>query len=87
MRHQRPFRGGTDPDEVTIAIWERGRGGDRGMRDGSGGRRAPSFHRWGDVGQNVTVRMAGGQAQVDLSAPVTLTGESTHVAELDVASV
>ena len=48
---------------------------------------AAVFQRWGQVGQNVTVRMAGGDAQVDLTEPVTLTGESTYVAAVDVARV
>ena len=76
----------TGSDELTLGVWERGAGATAACGTGAVAA-AAAFHRWGDVGQNVTVRMAGGQAQVDLSAPVTLTGESTHVAELDVASV
>ena len=76
----------TGPDELTLGVWERGAGATAACGTGAVAA-AAVFHRWGDVGQNVTVRMAGGQAQVDLSEPVALTGESTHVAELDVASV
>ena len=76
----------TGSDELTLGVWERGAGATAACGTGAVAA-AAVFHRWGDVGQNVTVRMAGGQAQVELSAPVTLTGESTHVADLDVASV
>ncbi len=76
----------TGSDELTLGVWERGAGATAACGTGAVAA-AAAFHRWGDVGQNVTVRMAGGQAQVDLSEPVTLTGESTHMAELDVAGV
>jgi len=76
----------TGSDELTLGVWERGAGATAACGTGAVAA-AAVFHRWGDVGQNVTVRMVGGQAQVNLSEPVTLTGESTHVAELDVAGV
>lgn len=76
----------TGSDELTLGVWERGAGATAACGTGAVAA-AAVFHRWGDVGQNVTVRMAGGQAQVDLSEPMTLTGESTHVAEFDVANV
>ncbi len=71
------------PDEVTLSVWERGAGATAACGTGAVAA-AAVFHRWGDVGQNVTVRMAGGEARVDLSEPVTLTGESTYVATVDV---
>ena len=71
------------PDEVTLSVWERGAGATSACGTGAVAA-AAVFHRWGDVGQNVVVRMVGGEARVDLSEPVTLTGESTFVATVDV---
>ena len=73
----------TCPDELTLGVWERGAGATAACGTGAVAA-AAVFHRWGEVGQNVTVRMAGGAARVDLSEPVTLTGESTYVAAVDV---
>ena len=73
----------TGADELTLAVWERGAGATAACGTGAVAA-AAAFHRWGQVGQNVTVRMAGGDARVDLSAPVTLTGESTYVAAVEV---
>jgi diaminopimelate epimerase len=73
----------TGPDEVTLGVWERGAGATAACGTGAVAA-AAAFHRWGEVGKNVTVRMAGGEARVDLSEPVTLTGESTCVATVDV---
>ena len=72
----------TGPDELTLGVWERGAGATAACGTGAVAA-AAVFHRWGLVGQNVTVRMAGGEARVDLSEPVTLTGESTYVATVD----
>ena len=76
----------TGSDEITLGVWERGAGVTAACGTGAVAA-AAVFHRWGEVGQNVTVRMAGGDARVDLSGPVTLTGESTYVAAVDVARV
>ena len=73
----------TGPDEVTLGVWERGAGATAACGTGAVAA-AAVFHRWGEVGQNVTVRMVGGEARVDLAEPVTLTGESTYVATVDV---
>ena len=73
----------TGPDELTLGVWERGAGATAACGTGAVAA-AAAFHRWGEVGQNVTVRMAGGDARVDLSEPVTLTGESTYIATVDV---
>lgn len=73
----------TGPDELTLGVWERGAGATAAC--GTGAVAAASvFHHWGRVGQNVVVRMAGGEARVDLAGPVTLTGESTYVTTVDV---
>ena len=76
----------TGVDELTLGVWERGAGMTGACGTGAVAA-AAVFHQWGEVGQNVTVRMAGGDARVDLSGPVTLTGESTYVAAVDVARV
>ena len=76
----------TGADELTLGVWERGAGATAACGTGAVAA-AAAFHRWGEVGQNVTVRMAGGDARVDLSGPVTLTGESTYVAAVDAARV
>jgi len=76
----------TGADELTLGVWERGAGATAACGTGAVAA-AAAFHRWGEVGQNVTVRMAGGDARVDLSGPVSLTGESTYVAAVDAARV
>ena len=75
----------TGPDELTLGVWERGAGMTAACGTGAVAA-AAVFHRWGKVGQTVTVRMAGGDAQVDLSEPVTLTGESTYVVAVDIVN-
>ena len=74
----------TGPDELAVSVWERGAGVTAACGTGAVAA-AAVFHRWGEVGQTVTVRMAGGEARVYLSAPVTLTGESTYVAAVDLS--
>ncbi len=76
----------TGPDELTLAVWERGSGSTAACGTGAVAA-ASAFHGWGEVGQNVTVRMVGGEARVDLSAPVTLTGASVYVAAVEVPDV
>ena len=75
----------TGLDELTLGVWERGAGATAACGTGAVAA-AAVFHRWGKVGQTVTVRMAGGDAQVDLSEPVTLTGESTYVAAVGIVN-
>ena len=74
----------TGPDELDGGCLGTGRGSDCEACGTGAVAAAAAFHRWGEVGQNVTVRMAGGDARVDLSEPVTLTGESTYIATVDV---
>ena len=76
----------TGTDELTLGVWERGAGVTAACGTGAVAA-AAVFHRWGAVGQTVTVRMSGGDARVDLSGPVTLTGESIYVGAVDVAHV
>lgn len=73
----------TDRDTIALSTWERGAGATEACGTGAVAS-AAVFHRWGLTGQNVTVRMAGGDAAVDLSGPVTLTGQSVYVAAVTV---
>ena len=69
----------TGDDEVTMSVWERGAEATEACGTGAVAA-AAVYRRWGLVGHNVTLRMSGGDALVDLSAPVTLTGPSVHIA-------
>ena len=76
----------TGGNELTVRVWERG----AGVTDacGTGATVAAYvFYRWGLVGYKVVVRMPGGDALVDLSGPVTLTGPATHIADLELPDV
>ena len=73
----------TGIDELTLGVWERGAGATEACGTGAVAA-AAVFRGWGAVGHNVTVRMIGGEASVDLSPPVTLTGESVYLATVDV---
>lgn len=70
-------------NELTARVWERGAGITNACGTGATVS-ADVFHRWGLVDSTVVVRMPGGDALVDVSGPVTLTGPATHVADLDV---
>lgn len=75
-----------DDDELLLRVWERG----AGVTDACGSGAAVAadlFHRWGLVGTKVVVKMPGGDALVDVGTPTTLTGPSTHVADIEVADV
>lgn len=74
----------TGPQELTLTVWERGAGVTQACGTGAVAA-AAVFHRWGAMGEQVRVRMAGGDAEVDLSEPVTLTGESAYVAEIRIS--
>jgi len=71
-------------DELTVSVWERGAGATGAC--GTGAVAAASvFHDWGCVGEHVTVRMPGGDLEVDLSEPVKkLGGRSRYVGSADV---
>ena len=72
----------TGVDELTLGVWERGAGATAACGTGAVAA-AAVFRGWGAVGHNVTVRMIGGEASVELSPPVTLTGQSVYVATVD----
>ncbi len=70
-------------NELTVRVWERGAGVTNACGTGATVS-ADVFHRWGLIGAKSVVRMPGGDALVDLTGPVTLTGPSTHVADIEV---
>ncbi len=70
-------------NELTARVWERGAGVTNACGTGATVS-ADIFHRWGLIGPKSVVRMPGGDALVDLSGPVTLTGPATHVADIEV---
>ncbi|MCY4176589.1 MAG: diaminopimelate epimerase [Acidimicrobiaceae bacterium] len=72
-----------EPDWLTLAVWERGAGATGACGTGAVAA-AAAFHRWGVVGQRVSVGMDGGHAEVDLAEPVTLQAESAYVAAVEV---
>jgi diaminopimelate epimerase len=71
------------PNELTVRVWERGAGITNACGTGATVA-AKVFHGWGLIGPKVVVRMPGGDALVDLGGPVTLTGPSTHIADIEV---
>lgn len=73
-------------NELSVRVWERGAGVTNACGSGAAVA-AEIFRRWGSVGDNVVVKMPGGEALIDLSGPVTLTGPATHVADLEVPDV
>lgn len=74
----------TGDDAIRLLHWERGAGATEAC--GSGATVAAHLaHRWGLVGERVTVEMPGGSAEVDLrgDAPA-LVGEAVLIAEIEV---
>ena len=73
-------------DQLELRVWERGVGITSAC--GTGATVAGHvFHRWGLIGPKSVVHMPGGDAVVDLSGPLTLTGPATHVADIEVFDV
>ena len=73
-------------DQLTLRVWERGAGITSACGTGATVA-AHVFHHWGLIGPKSLVRMPGGDAAVDLSGPLTLTGPATHVADVEVCDV
>lgn len=75
---------GPGDDELTMRVVERGVGETQACGTGACAA-AWAAHRWGLVGDTVTVRMPGGAAVVELGADVHLIGPAVHVADIEVA--
>jgi diaminopimelate epimerase len=75
---------GPGPDELTMRVWERGVG--ETMACGTGAcAAAVAAHKWGMVGDQVTVHQPGGAVRVDLSGPqIVLTGPAVWVCSVEV---
>jgi len=78
------FAAVSGPGEITARVWERGVGVTSACGSGAVVM-AACFRDWGLVGDEVTVRMPGGDARVDLRGPITLTGPATHVADIELS--
>jgi diaminopimelate epimerase len=72
---------GPGEDELTMRVVERGAGETRACGTGACAA-AWAAHRWGLVGEAVTVHMPGGSAHVELGDDVFLTGPAVHVADI-----
>ena len=69
-------------DQLKLRVWERGAGITSAC--GTGATVASYvFNRWRLVTSPTTVRMPGGEAVVDLSGPLTLSGPATHVGDIE----
>lgn len=69
---------------LTQVTWERGAGVTEACGTGACAATA-AVHRWGLVGDDVTVTMPGGSVRVQLGEHLTLTGPSEWIADLTVA--
>jgi diaminopimelate epimerase len=72
---------GPGEDELTMRVVERGAGETQACGTGACAA-AWAAHRWGLVGERVTVHMPGGSSVVELGDTVHLTGPSVYVAEI-----
>ena len=71
-------------DQLKLRVWERGAGVTSAC--GTGATVAGHvFHGWGLIGPRTVVQMPGGEAVVDVSGPITLTGPATHVADIEIS--
>lgn len=70
-------------DALTQVTWERGAGVTEACGTGASAA-AAAAHRWGLVGEDVTVSMPGGSVRVQLGDHVILTGPSEWIADLTV---
>jgi diaminopimelate epimerase len=78
---------GPGVDELTMRVVERGVGETQACGTGACAA-AWAAHRWGAVGERVTVHMPGGSAVVELGdGEVHLIGPAVHIADIEVAEV
>jgi diaminopimelate epimerase len=73
-------------DEVRMRVVERGVGETQACGTGACAA-AWAAHGWGLVGDRVTVRMPGGDADVELGETVHLTGPAVYVADIEVPDI
>jgi len=75
---------GPGPDELTMRVWERGVGETRACGTGACAA-AVAGHKWGMVGERVTVHQPGGDVEIDLSGDeIVLTGPATWICSIEV---
>jgi diaminopimelate epimerase len=70
-------------DAIVMRVWERGAGITRACGTGACAA-ALAAHEWGLVGEDVTVEMPGGSAQVRLGDDIVLTGPAERIATIEV---
>jgi diaminopimelate epimerase len=73
---------GDEPNVLTMRPYERGVGPTEACGTGACAAAAVA-HRWGLVGEQVTVRMPGGTAEIHLGPTTRLVGPATFVALID----
>jgi diaminopimelate epimerase len=74
---------GPEDDALTMRVVERGVGETQACGTGACAA-AWAAHRWGLVGERVTVHMPGGAAVVELGDTVHLVGPAVHIADIEV---
>jgi diaminopimelate epimerase len=74
---------GPGDDELTLRVVERGAGETQACGTGACAA-AWAAHRWGLVGERVTVHMPGGSATVELGDDVFLVGPAVLIADIEV---
>jgi diaminopimelate epimerase len=75
---------GPGADELTMRVWERGVGETRACGTGACAA-AVAGHKWGMVGERVTVHQPGGDVEVDLRGEqIVLTGPAQWVCSVEI---
>jgi diaminopimelate epimerase len=74
-----------ESDALTMRAWERGVGVTDACGTGAVAT-ARAAHDWGLVGREVTVHMPGGDVQVTVDDPMSLTGPATYIAAVEVCA-
>ena len=94
-REARRFKGfnfelvsaGPGPDELTMRVWERGVGETQACGTGACAA-AVAAHKWGMVGDRVTVNQPGGSLHVELGGEtIVLTGPAVWICSVEMRAV